>query len=208
MDILRYITAAKHAWDEWLPQIACSLNSSLHSTINESPYFVLFGSDQRLPYDFLHRASQPVYNLDDYVKCKLRDFQLTHKLIHDRLTASQADMLRKQHDRAQLHSIEIGDIVFSRLHDRNSKLDPLFTGPYRVLELLQGHKIKILDLKTLLPHVVHKDHLKRVSKGFDDDSLQPLVPSTSTNSHLSPDTTPDTHSLYRQKLRSFHQTTN
>ncbi len=36
-DVLRYITEAKPLWDEWLPQIACSINSAIHSAINESP---------------------------------------------------------------------------------------------------------------------------------------------------------------------------
>ncbi len=78
-------------------------------------------------------------------------------------------MLRKQHRRATDSSTEVGDIVFARVHDRNSKLDPLFFGPHRVIESLHGHKVKILDLKTLVEQIVHVDHLKRVNKGFDDE---------------------------------------
>ncbi len=100
--------------------------------------------------------------MDDYVKCCLRDFQLTHKL-----TTSQAEMLRKQHRRVTDSSIEVGDIA--RVHDRNSKLDSLFFGPLRVIESLHGHKVKILDLKTLGEQIVHVDHLKRVNNGFDDE---------------------------------------
>ncbi len=45
-------------------------------------------------------------------------------------------------------SIEVGDIVFTRVHDRNSRLDPLFCGPHHVIVSLHGNKVKILDLKT------------------------------------------------------------
>ncbi len=147
--------------------MACSINSAIDS-INKSPHFVLFGTNKRLPYEFLHSAPRPVYNMDEYVKCRLRDFQFTHKLIHDRLTASQAEMLRKHH-RATNSFIEVSNIVFARVHDRNSKLDPLHLGPHRVIESLHGHKIKILDLKTLGEQIVHVDHLKRVNKRFDDE---------------------------------------
>ncbi len=58
-------------------------------------------------------------------------------------------MLWKQHRRATDSSIEVGGMVFSRIHDCNSKLDPLFSGTHRVIESFHGPKVKILDLKTL-----------------------------------------------------------
>lgn len=205
LDVLRYMTHARHSWDEWLPRIACSINTAIHSTINESPHFVLFGTDQRLPYEFLHTAPLPVYDFDDYVKCCLTDFQSIHQSIHDRLSASQTDMLRKQHVRAKDPAIEVGDMAFSRVHDRNSKLDPKFSGPLRVIESLHGHKFKVLDLRSLAERVVHADHLKRVSRGFDEDDIS-LVPRQPVSDipPLSSKLTPHTHSSYRQKLRSFN----
>ncbi len=62
-------------------------------------------------------------------------------------------------------SIEVGDIVFAVLTIVILKLDLLFFGPHRV----NGHKVKILDIKTLVEQIVHVDHLKHVSKGFDDE---------------------------------------
>ena len=53
--------------DELLPQVACSLNTAIHSTIKESPHYVLFGQDKRLPHEFLLSTPRPVYNFDDYV---------------------------------------------------------------------------------------------------------------------------------------------
>ena len=206
LDILRYIMDAKYSWDEWLPQVACSLNTALHSTINESPHFVLFGTDKRLPYDFLHSAPRPLYNADDYVRKRLRDFQHLHQMIHARLTASQNEMLTKQHERATDSPITDGDIVFLRVHNRSSKLDPLFTGPYRVIASLHGHKVKLLDLKTHVEQTVHIDHLKRVSRDFGGVCQQLPHASGSTTPHPSMCTPPTPPSSYRQKLRSFSHT--
>ncbi len=83
----------------------------------------------------------------------------SYKLIHNRLTASQTEML-ELHRRATDSSIEVGDIVFTRVHDRNSRLDPLFSEPHRVIESLHDHKVKILDLKTIVEQIVHVEHLK------------------------------------------------
>ncbi len=35
-------------WDEWMPQVAATLNSSLHKSITKTSYFVVFGQDKRL----------------------------------------------------------------------------------------------------------------------------------------------------------------
>ncbi len=78
-------------------------------------------------------------------------------------------MLQKQHHRATYSSIEVSDIDFTRVHDCNSKLDSLFSGPHYVIKSLHGHKVKILDLRTLVEQIVHVDHLKRVNEEFDDE---------------------------------------
>ena len=170
LDILRFITSSVSAWDDHIPLVACSLNSAIHSSINEAPHFVLFGTDKRLPHQFLSAASRPVYCFDDYVKSTLNAFQRIHTSVRDHLSDSQESMIEKQHRRSTQHVIELGDIVFHRVHDRHSKLDPLFHGPHRVTELLHGHKVKLVELHTGKETIVHRDHLKRVDKGFDTES--------------------------------------
>ena len=188
LDILRHITVSSSTWDTWISLVACSLNSAIHSASNESPHFILYGTDKRLPYEFLLSQPRPLYNLDDYVRARLADFQRIHQSVHARLTTSQHEMLRKQHQRAVPHEINVGDSVFLRSHDRHSKLDPLFDGPYRVTASLHGHKFRILNLKSWKEQDVHMDHLKRVDRGFDDDSPTPLQPHTSAISPPSPPT--------------------
>ena len=175
LDILRFIANSTSAWDDHIPLVACSLNSAIHSSINESPHFVLFGTDKRLPHELLSSAPRPLYCLDDYVKHRVHALQRIHTSVRDNLSDSQEAMLRQQHRRSTSHEIGIGDIVFHKVHDRHSKLDPLFNGPHRVVELLQGHKTKIRELLTGKECVVHKDHLKRVDRGFDTEGATPLT---------------------------------
>ncbi|MPC52062.1 hypothetical protein E2C01_045922 [Portunus trituberculatus] len=95
--------------------------------------------------------------------------------VRDNLSDSQESMLEKQHRRSTPREIGIGDVVFHRVHDRHSKLDPLFNGSHRVMELMHDHKVKILELKTGKEGIVHRDHLKRVDLGFDTDTTTPLT---------------------------------
>ncbi len=174
LDVLRFIVNSSSVWDEFIPQVACSLNSAIHSSIGESPHFILFGTDKRMPYEFISSDPRPLYCMDDNVKRRMTVFQWIHTSVRDRLVLSQVDMVQKQHQRAKPHEIVVGDIVFSRVHNHHSKWDPLSHGPQRVTELLSGHKVKILDLKSETESVVHKDHLKKVDRGFDDGAATPL----------------------------------
>ena len=206
LDVLRYISNSASMWDELIPQVMCSLNSAIHSSINESPHFILFGMDKRLPYEFLTSTPSPLYCLDDYVKRRVTNFQRIHVSVRDQLAITQSDMLRKQHQRASSHEINVGDIVFTRVQDRSSKLDPLFQGPYRVTELLTGHKIKLIDLKSGTANTVHKDHLKRVDRGFDIPSIQPTPDHAHENVQHQPSTPSlsDSSPYYQLRSRTVH----
>ncbi len=174
LDILRYITNSSSTWDEHIPLVTCSLNSAVHSSINESPHFIMYGTDMTLPHELLSSVPRPLYNVDDYVRNRVSVFQRIYTSVRDKLADSQQSMLRKQHHRAKPHKIEIGDIVYLRNQDRHSKLDPIFNGPYRVTEIMAGHKIKILKLDTGKEFPVHKDLLKRVDRGLDVNYDFPL----------------------------------
>ena len=84
---------SEYSWDEWLPEVACSFNSAINSIIKESPHSMRFGQDKRPPSNFLYSAPRCVYNMDDFVRCRLSEVQSTYRLIYDRLTASQHEML-------------------------------------------------------------------------------------------------------------------
>ncbi len=62
-------------WQEWMPPVMASLNSSLHKSIEDTPHYVVYGQDFRLLYSLLLKEEDPVYNFDDYVRIRGRGFQ-------------------------------------------------------------------------------------------------------------------------------------
>ncbi len=66
-------------WHEWMPQVMASLNTSLHKFIGDTPHFVVFGQDHRLPFNFLLKEEDPIYNFDDYVRVRSTDFQKIYR---------------------------------------------------------------------------------------------------------------------------------
>ncbi|RUM30633.1 MAG: hypothetical protein DSY32_02035 [Aquifex sp.] len=150
-------------WEDWLPHVAASINSSVCESTGQSPYYILYGTEKRLPYDLLSSPQKPVYNFDDYAKSQLRVFSDIHTDVRDRLLASKATMSSEQHKRSSPVNIKVGDSVMVRVPERNSKLSPKFVGPRLVMKQLQGHKFELFDplLNTL--EVMHSDRLKRTS---------------------------------------------
>ncbi len=210
LDILRYISNSHSAWDEHIPLVSCSLNSSIHSSVNESPHYIIFGTDMVLPHELLRAPSIPLYNVDDYARYRITTFQRIHDSVRQSLAHTQQVRLKSQHSRARPHVISTGDVVYVRNHDRHSKLDPLFHGPYRVTELMTGHKVRILNLSNGTENIVHRDHLKRVDRGFDRgldiDCNAPLTPHAHAPDNVpnlpnAPQTIQDPN-VHRYQLRS------
>ena len=183
--------------------MAASINSTYNSSIGETPHFVVFGVDKRLPYDVLLESPRPLYNPDDYAKLQLSVFQKIHGAVRRRLTISQDNMLNRQHRKAQPVTIREGDLVFILDPDRSSKLSPRYSGPCRVLSRGHGNKFTIRFLDSGAERVAHVDNLKRVHPDFPLplDSPEPSVPPVTQPPPSSSDVTPPD----RHKLRSAHR---
>ncbi len=161
-------------WEDWLPQIAASINCSVNDSTGKSPYFKMFGVEKRFPYDLLTSCSQPVYNIDTYAKQQIQVFSQIHPEVRISLKATKEEMTSKQNKRAVSVSLKQGDTVFIRQSERSSKLAPKFFGPYIIVRHITGNKFELLDPKTNISMEVHSDLLKKVTS-----NTKPCSPSDS-----------------------------
>ncbi len=150
-------------WHEWMPQVMASLNSSLHRSIGDTPHYVVFGQDQKLPYSLL-LEEEPIYNFDDYVRVRGADFQKIYKRVSHNIADSKSTMNKSQWSTASQKIIVIGDLVYVNNQEPKNKLAPRFEGPYRVTDYDKGNKVKLRHLTTLETKLAHLDHLKRMTR--------------------------------------------
>ncbi len=167
------------SWHEWMPQVMASLNSSLHKTIGETPHFVVFGKDLRVPSSVFLTREDPVYNFDDYVRLRSVDFQRIYRRVRDNIAHNKADMNEQQWKSPKEKLVVIGDIVYLKVHEPKDKLAARFEGPYQVIDYETGNKVE-MSLHSRDTKVAHLDHLKTAARPnstvmeTDDD----LVPNT------------------------------
>ncbi len=88
LEALRHVTAGlEEASEEWLADVAASINGSYNSSIAETPQFVLFG-DTHLHYDIFLQSTRLLYNPDDYAKLQFSVFQKIHRAVRSKLAVS------------------------------------------------------------------------------------------------------------------------
>ena len=162
LDILRHVAGEFHEfWQDWLPQVAACINGSLNTSTGQTPHYIVYGHEKRLPYDIIAQPRVPVYNVDDYARNQLRALQIIHESVRRNLQASRYEMTQKQHTKATPLSLDVHDVVFKAAPDRQSKLAPKFSGPFIISEKLHGNKFKIHDPFLNKSEIVHADRLKR-----------------------------------------------
>ncbi len=75
-------------WENWLLQVAASINSNVCESTGQSPHFIILGVEKRLPYELLSSSHTPFYNVNDYVKYQINVFSDIHKSVKDKLRST------------------------------------------------------------------------------------------------------------------------
>ena len=188
LEVLRHILQNNTSnWDSWIPQVEASINSAINQSTQESPHFIVYGVDKKLPYELLEQSS-PLYT-DNFEKAHIKMFQEIHHKIQTNLAASKENMIQKFNKKAKEVKIEEGDLVFQIIHERENKLSPKFKGPFRVIKRKQN-SLQLLCLTTSSVTNAHVDNVKKVSRFLyphtDDTSTktQQTLPSNEKNESL------------------------
>ena len=202
LDVLRpVVSGLLDTWEDWLTQVALSINSNLCESTGHSPHYVVFGEEIRLPSHLLGSAPPPVYNVDDYVSAQRKVFSDIHRQVKERLQDSKSKMSAKQHKVSEPVTLQVGDSVMVRVPDRHSKLSPNFVGPRLVVTKLSGNKFEILDplLNTL--EIIHSDRLKRTQVKAEPELARTAHVADATHLNSAPSNDPTHTPTHTYNLR-------
>lgn len=140
-----------HSWDKEVQKIAFAIRTSVNETTGETPAFMMFGRDLKLPLDLI--VGEPAQGpppttiesvqINDYKKNLIHNLRCTYKIVHEHSEVEKMSQ-KMQYDQhtSQRHftvgdlvwvattAPKIGDITISR------KLQPSYQGPCRLMEQL------------------------------------------------------------------------
>ena len=208
-EVLRTIVTPDNMdWDKVLEDVQFTLNNTVNETVGETPHYLLYGYDKRIPVNLLDDAPPPrkTYNYDDYIAFR-------NKLAYDTIRKTR-NMLQKGHETAKKYydqksinsKLEIGSQVYIKKNvpdGPNHKLSPKFEGPFRVLEKLKFNKYKVVDEQFKTEKIVHNNHLK-VVKTNDLWSFDEFVNSDENIHSLQDDENNSTNDGAGYNLRPRH----
>ena len=162
----------QHDWDEHLPFLLFAYRSTVQESTRESPFFLLYGRDPRLPTETV--LSKPVspylVDIEDYrteLAVKLPTAWSTAQAKIGKAQQSQ----KEQYDRkAKVPKLSIGDRVMvhmpGEVKGKTWKLARPFHGPYRVVSLTPSNaEVVLVDTPKDQPIFIA---LSRIRRCYDE----------------------------------------
>jgi transposase InsO family protein len=155
-------------WDRCLPIIAHAYNTAFQETIQNTPFYLMFGRD---PTPLVHGNPNPAFGPAPELQVRLNMLKKARSIVTDHL---QQDFERnkKYYDAQSIpKEIGIGDVVLRQAvvppDALVRKIYPKFAGPYRVT-VKQGQVVGIvpLDYPADEPYFIHIDRVRKCSRNI------------------------------------------
>jgi len=145
-----------HDWETFIPSLNLAYNTSYHSTIQTTPFELLFGMKPRLP-SFPNPDIERVHYGEDFASERLQILNKARQIAREHSEASKATNKTVFDRDAKDHSFKIGDkVLYTEMTfaGRNQKLAPKWLGPAEIIDLNETNakiktdkgKIKLINI--------------------------------------------------------------
>ena len=168
---------AKHVsqeleWDEVCPIATAAYNFLPNEHSWESPFFIMFGRDSRIPLTEIFKLCIRYLGRDETI-LSLETLLKMYLMVAENL---QKARMRDKNPKKWTHTIRPNDLVMVKKHLRKT-FNPRYGGTFRVLNIKGNQaQVTLVGLKHD-PQIVHVSHLKWV---FPADIIIDKVPDYST----------------------------
>ena len=165
-----------------------ALNSAYHPAIGDTPYYVMFKQDPRLPFTTLLKDLRPWYNEADMEFNPTVKTNKIYKEVKENIKKYSERFAQTTNKGRTITPLQPGDRVYLKnipAPGISNKLQPTYKGPFRIAEVLSPIRLRIACLSTNRYYTVHLDNLRVVKEEAlqKDDSNDIGEPYPSTDNH-------------------------
>ena len=185
-----YVSDHQKDWDVHINAALFAYRTSVNSSRGESPYFLLFGREPRLPPDISFYTPKEVpHTVIEYRNLLATRIKLAHELARSNLQKTQLQNKLYYDRNAKEPTFKEGEKVWIHNKERKQGLSPKlqtkWQGPYQIIEKVSpvNFKVKLVG-GCKAPFVVHSNRLKKFHE-------LPPKPNDSTDSSDSKDDASD-----------------
>src|ERR1700761_4045537 len=137
-----YISNKQNDWDEWIPFVAFAYNSTIQESLNESPHFLLYRQDPKLPVDIalgFSSDADPVSSTSQYKEDLVQKLVDARKIARAHLSKNQQRQKTRYDSKRKSPDFELNDLVWLRsekkVKGKSKKLSMAWDGPFRIVEI-------------------------------------------------------------------------
>jgi transposase InsO family protein len=181
-------------WDLKLPFAMFAYRSSVHGMIKQTPYYMCFGHEVKLPIDVMFGSPEEDQHEVSEFTSKLRhDLETVVQDARENMATQHRIQKRLYDQRAYGTIYEVGNFVWFYNPRRKKGITTKFacnwTGPYMVVKRLSDTVYRIQRNRAAKPKVVHYDRLKRY-RGDKAQAWEPvnIVPNVDVNDDVDTET--------------------
>ncbi|XP_060807732.1 uncharacterized protein LOC132903434 [Amyelois transitella] len=142
------------SWQDALGDIQLAINSTVNRVTKASPLELMIGKVAR-PLNLMTIDEEPIEVDLDMVR------EQATQGIKDN---ASYDKKRFDSNKAKVHKFSVGDFVLLENEERNqTKLDPKFKGPFKIIEVLDGDRYLLKSLNSNRTYKYPHDRVRRIS---------------------------------------------
>ncbi|RDX82659.1 Tf2-9, partial [Mucuna pruriens] len=138
--IRKRLEEAKGRWADELPQVLWSYHTTPHSTTNETPFRLTYGTEAMIPVEIGEPSPckaffEPGAN-EEELRANLDLLQEIREIAHVKEYAAKAKVARKYDERLVPRRFKVADLVLRRVTRKGeaNKLTPPWEGPFKITE--------------------------------------------------------------------------
>ena len=197
-DVLKTVISPRTVdWDIVISDVQLTLNNTVNRSTGETPHFLLYGYQKRLPLILLDDARPPktLLNYEDYASWR-------HKLAFDtmrqaRSAIEHAEVNSKEYynKKAVAPTARVGAQIYVQRQvpmGPNYKVSPKYEGPFWISKILPQNKFEITGEGNLEKRISHWNHMKFTtsdpwSRVLDEPDLEDTTERTEPNTTVNGD---------------------